>query len=695
MSTQYVAKPWHLRSWMMVGLSALILHVAASGVALAADCPAATVADPKGIKGAYPQQYELAEFEAQGKCKLSFKQNPAIADLNARIVGNPKTLPPVAERLPVEPLVVAPYDKIGQYGGQLDGLSNATEAGTSDILSLRHVNFVRYSDDLQTIVPNVAKSWQWNEDFTELTFVLRQGHRWSDGQPFTTADVDFWFNDLIMNSEIFEKTPSLWVFEGKPIKVEAVDETTVKFVLPTSVPGLLNRFAISYIQPFQPKHILSQYHLKYNPKANELAAERGKNNWAELLNAYYGGSDWKDVPSPLLKGDDTRVLPTLESHILVEESTKGRHLVANPYFHMVDTAGNQLPYINTIDERYVPEKEVRNLKVVNGEVDYKIQNLFLADFPLYKENESKGNYTVHLSKALGENVYYAFNTTDKDPVLRQVFNDVRFRQAMSLAINRDEVNELVYLDQGAPIQATPAHPDTVAFITDEHKTAYTQYDVAKAKALLDEMGLKDSDGDGVRERPDGKPFIMQVLFANQGGPTKMHELVQGYWSDVGIRINLREVSTDEYRASGQANDLSVTSWRDGNRTAPTVSQITFMFRSPFGDEWQPGTGFEWATWLETGGKEGTEPPADAKRVWELAEKFVLAPLGSEESNKIGREVADIHLKNLWKIGVVGDVVSPVLVTNTMGNFKPFTVKTYDYYWAYPFRPQQWYFTQTP
>ncbi|PON10530.1 hypothetical protein C2W62_49580, partial [Candidatus Entotheonella serta] len=169
--------------------------------------------------------------------------------------------------------------------------------------------------------------------------------------------------------------------------------------------------------------------------------------------------------------------------------------------------------------------EERNLKVVNGEVDYKIQNLFLADFPLYKENESKGNYTVHLSKALGENVYYAFNTTDKDPVLRQVFNDVRFRQAMSLAINRDEVNELVYLDQGAPIQATPAHPDTVAFITDEHKTAYTQYDVAKAKALLDEMGLKDSDGDGVRERPDGKPFIMQVLFANQGGPTKMHELV--------------------------------------------------------------------------------------------------------------------------------------------------------------------------
>ena len=89
---------------------------------------------------------------------MTFSENPAAKELNGKIQGNPE-LPPVAERLPEEPLVVAPYESIGKYGGTFDALSNATEAGTSDFLSTRHVNLVRYSDDLQTIVPNVAKSW--------------------------------------------------------------------------------------------------------------------------------------------------------------------------------------------------------------------------------------------------------------------------------------------------------------------------------------------------------------------------------------------------------------------------------------------------------------------------------------------------------------------------------------------------------
>ena len=144
-----------------------------AGNALAADCPPVTVADAMGVAaGKYPQQYELAEFEQLAGCKLTFQENPAIAEMNGRIAGNPD-LPPLAERLPEEPLVMPPYDQIGRYGGVLDVLSNATEAGTSDFLSVRHVNLVRMSDDLQTIVPNVAKDWQWNDDFTELTFFLR------------------------------------------------------------------------------------------------------------------------------------------------------------------------------------------------------------------------------------------------------------------------------------------------------------------------------------------------------------------------------------------------------------------------------------------------------------------------------------------------------------------------------------------
>lgn len=670
----------------MASLAGLVL----SGPALAAECPAITADNDQGIKGEFAYHFELAEFESKANCKLTFQDNPAAADLNAKINGNPE-LPSLAERLPAEPQVIAPYSEIGKYGGKLDVLSNATEAGTSDVLSLRHVNLVRFSDDMQTLIPNIAKSWEWNDDFTELTFHLRKGHKWSDGAPFTSADVEFWFNDLILNTAIYENTPSLWVWNDKPAVVKAVDETTVKFILPASVPNLVNRFAVSFIQPFQPKHFLGQFHINHNPDADKLAKEKGLEGWVDMINLYYGRSDWKDVPSPLIKGGADNVVPTLESHILIDESDKGRRMVANPYFHMVDTAGNQLPYVNEIDERYVPEKEVRNLKLVNGEVDYKMQNLFVDDFPLYKENEGNGDYSTHLTPTLGEAIYYSFNTTAKDPVLSKVFNDVRFRQAMSLAINREEINELSYLGQGTPQQATPAEADTVKFITEEHLTAFIDYDPDKARALLDEVGLKDSDGDGVRELSNGEPFVMQMFYANQGGPVKNHELVQGFWGDVGVKVNTREISTDEYRTKGGAGELLVSTWRHGNRSAPFVSQDPFMFYPPFGDRWQPGTGFEWANWLESDGAEGVEPPDDAKRLKVLADQFVLVPLGGDESNKIGKEIADIYAKNLWFIGLVGRSISPVVVTNRLGNFKPFAAATYDYYWAYSFRPQQWFF----
>ena len=672
-----------------IGVGLIMLSASQLTSALASDCPAITVAADQGISGIYPQQLELVEFESAASCKLAFQENPNIAALNGQINGNP-TLKPLTERLPAEPLVVLPYSEIGKYGDVLHFLSNATESGTSDGLSLRHVNLLRYSDNLETIVPNIAKSWEWNDDYTELTFYLREGHKWSDGQPFTAADVEFWFNDLVLDPNIYENTPSLWVWDGKPAKVVAVDDTTVKFILPISVPNLVNRFAVSFIQPFQPKHFLGQYHIKYNPDADKLAKDEGFDSWVDMINLYYGRSDWKDVPSPLMKGGADNVVPTLESHVLVAESAEGRRLVANPFFHMVDTAGNQLPYIDVMDEAFIPESEVRNLKIVNGGVDYKGQNIFLTDYPLYKENEESGRYTAYLTPTLGDQVYYSFNTTAKDPVLREIFNDVRFRQAMSLAINRAEVNELVYLGQGEERQATPAEPETATFITDEHMKAYSEYNPDRARELLEDMGLKDSDGDGVRELPNGEPFVLSTFYANQGGPAKNHELVRDYWSDVGVKINMREISSDEYRSKAGSNDLLLTSWLYGYRSATVISQEPFIFYPPFGDRWQPGTGFEWAAWLESGGTSGSEPPADAKRLKELAQQFILVPYGSDESNRIGKEIADIHLKNLWFIGLVGKLSQPIVASNRLGNFHPFKAATYDFYWAYPYRPQQWF-----
>ncbi len=684
----YNGKTMMRYGYLLAGMLAAWLVIPQAG--FAKSCPAVTVDNSKGLKGQFPYQFELAELQKKADCSMEFKENPDISSLNSRIVGNPSALPEVQNRIPKEPLVYMPYHQIGIYGGVLNGLSKATEAGTSDLLSLRHVNLFRYSDDLKTVVPNVAENWQWNNDFTELTVELRKGHKWSDGAPFTAEDIVFWYEDLILNKDVYQKTPDRWLFAGRPMKVTAVSDTTVKFTFPVPTPGIVNRFAVDFAQPFQPKHFLKRFHIKYNPDANKLAKERGLKNWVELIKKYYGGSDWKDVPTPLLSGFAKEITPTLEAYIVVEDTATGRHLVANPFFHIVDTAGNQLPYINEINEVYVKDKEVQNLKLTNGEVTYKQQSVFITDFPLLKENEKKGNYQVDLAPTLGANIFYAFNTTDKDEVLRKIFNDLRFRRAVSLSLNRDEMNEMVFLGQGKPMQVMPAEPATISFVDDKLKNAFIEYVPRKAKAILKEMGLKDSDGDGVLERPDGKPLVVRLVYANQGGPVRLHELFRDYLAKIGIRVDLKEVSSDEYRAAANNNELDMTTWKNDGVSGPSISQDYTPMVPPFGDYFNPGTGFLWAAWKTSNGKEGIEPPAAVKKLYPLAKRFVQLPLGSDESNKIGKEIVKIHVDNLWKIGTVGEVSGPVVHSKQLGNFRKFTAKTYDYYWAYPYRPTQWF-----
>ena len=238
-----------------------------------AGCPAVTVADPMGVAaGAFPQQYELAEFQELTGCELSFTAIASAEAANAKIQGN-GALPDLADRMPSEPLVVAPYDEIGNYGGTLNIMSNATEAGTSDMMSVRHVNLVRYSDDLQTIVPNVAKSWSWNADFTQLTFNLRAGHKWSDGAPFTSADVKFWYDNLMLDENVIASTKDYVLVAGERMDITTPDATTVVFNMPAPKPGLLSHFANHYAQGFQPRHFLGQFHpdIDSNADANAQA----------------------------------------------------------------------------------------------------------------------------------------------------------------------------------------------------------------------------------------------------------------------------------------------------------------------------------------------------------------------------------------------------------------------------------------
>jgi len=671
--------------------SAAALITLASG-ATAASCPGVTVADMMGVgAGAFPQQYELTEFQSLGNCTVEFAGNPDAAALNARILGNPE-LPPLADRIPSEPLIVAPYDSIGKYGGTFDALSNATESGTSDFMSVRHVNLVRYSDDLSTIVPNVAKGWKWNEDFTQLTFFLRAGQKWSDGSPFGARDVKFWYDNLALDSNVREKPKDYVLVGGKPMDVVVVNETTVQFNLPSPKPGLLSHFANHYAQAFQPMAFLGRYHPDINANADANAQADGFENGYDAIKAYYGNSDWMDTSTPYLNHPQlvatlpAGTVPTLESHIIVAESTEGRHLVANPYFFQVDTAGNQLPYISEQDEQFVGESEVRLLKLINSEVDYKAQALTLDSAPMLLEGQEKGNYTVELKPEIAL-ATFAFNVTSENMEKRKVFGDLKFRQAMSVAINRDEINEVVYFGLGRGQQYTGFSP-TPAFISPEVEQSYAQFDPDMANALLDEIGMKDINGDGMRELPNGDPLVLNLQVATQAMSIKLVELVGQNWKDVGIDSTVKEVTTDEFRSAMSANQLDVTMYGKSQPLA-VILGVSGLFQPPFDNYFNLRTAMLWGEYVDTDGASGVKPPQYVYDMMDDIDAFQGEIAGTDASNKIGARLVKTMVDSLLFIGTV-KAVAPIYHNNDLKNFTEFQTQSYAYYRTYPYRPTQWY-----
>ena len=675
---------------LLSGVAAIALPVAAY-----ANCPAITVEDMQGVAaGAYPQQFDLAEFQSAAGCTMEFSEHPDIAGLNGQIKGN-GDLPAVADRLPSEPLVVVPYSSVGQYGGTLDVLSNATEAGTSDFLSVRHVNLVRYSDDLQTIVPNIAKSWEWNDDFTQLTFHLRAGHKWSDGAPFTSADVKFWHDNLMLDTNIFEKPKDYVTVGGETMTVDAPDETTVVFNLPAPKPGLLAHFATHFAQGFQPKHFLGQFHPAVNADADAFAQGMGFENGYDAIKAYYGNSDWTDTPTPMLSKPDLvdglpkATHPTLESHIYVNDTTEGRRLVANPYFHQVDPTGQQLPYIGEQDEVYINDNEVRILKLVNNEVDYKSQSLQLASAPILLENQEKGGYNIYLRPEITMGAF-GFNVTHEDPEKRKVFGDLRFREAMSIAINRDELNEVGFFGQGAPKQYVGFSP-LPEFADTSWESYKTEFDAAGANALLDDLGMADTEGDGIRELPNGDKLVLNLNFSTQGIAGQTVELVAQYWKDVGIDSVVKEVTPDEYRSAQSSNKLDVSMWRKGQPLAIVLGNNE-LWVPPFENYFGNRTGMLWAEWVDSDGSAGVEPPEYVKQLMADVNTLQSADQASPEFAETGARMVKNMVENLLFIGTV-NAPAPIFQSQKLQNFTEFKTHSYEYYRTYPYRASQWWLTE--
>lgn len=471
--------------------------------------PAETAAVPAGPPSTYKEAPMLAELVSQG------------------------TLPPVDERLPVSPMVVEPTSEIGQYGGTLNTfMLNAEDRSAvfNFVLDYPIIDVPRNVADFVPQLPQggweglLAESYEWNEDATQLTIHLREGLKWSDGEPCTAEDFAWFYNDELFNPDLTPTPPSHLVMDGTPITVTAADDLTLVYSFPAPNPGFLRYVRFEYQLVHRPKHYFSQFHPKYN-------ADATPEQYREEID------DWLNPARPQT------------SAWIVESSTpEGVMCVRNPYYFAVDSAGNQLPYADRVWFPMVGTTDNAILKTIAGEIDVAERNMQQIDqLPLLLENQEAGNYEIlRWSGAffgVGTVLQFNYQLQDPDyPELREMLRTRDFRYALSIAIDREDINDSLYLGLGRPAMwvlnsTSPYFDEEVAEIV------APIYDPEAANALLDGLDLIDRDGDGKREYPNGKPVTIFVDVASEIKPHVLSgESIVRYWNEIGLDARLNTIS---------------------------------------------------------------------------------------------------------------------------------------------------------
>ena len=368
----------------------------------------------------------------------------------------------------------------------------------------------------------------------------------------------------------------------------------------------------------------------------------------------------------------------------------------NPYYWKVDSEGNQLPYVDGCTVEYVANLDVANLKAISGEVSVSGLDLLLINFPVIKQSEQSGDYAIKLVYSeRGADVAVALNQVHPDPELAKIFGDVRFRQAMSAAINRDEINELVFLGQGTPRQATIN--ESASFFKQEWADNFAKFDTDQANSLLDAMGLDKKNADGVRLRPDGQPLQFLCEYLPQEGPKKQTlELAVKHWAAVGLKVEAAERERAFLLTRLNASQHDMSGWhvdRQLERAAYAYGSTQKL--GPGGDSaitWAK----PWRDWFISGGQAGTEPPQEAKDLFDAYGQWQQTVMGTPEYEAAGTEVYDQIAKNLWVIGIIGEGPQPVVVKNSLENVfvKDDTTKLWwgaaNWFWL-SHAAEQWFF----
>lgn len=601
----------------------------------------------------------------------SYKEAPALAE---QVKAG--KLPPVGKRLP-EPsqlFVIKPVSEIGKYGGNW----RRVFTGPADH---ENGNRINSADKILTfdytgtkIMPSLARDWKVSDDGKTTTIYLRKGAKWSDGKPFTADDFMFWYEDIYLNKNIVPTPFFEFQIDGKDGKMRKVDDYTVAFEFPEAYAffvyqlagstaigaGLATRGAFqNYGGAYAPAHYLKQFLPKYSSEeaVNKRAKELGFDNWVSLLKNRYS---WALNPD----------LPTMTPWKTVSPiNTPTWSMERNPYFWAVDTAGNQLPYIDRITMTLAENTEVANLRAIAGEYDLQERHMGLNKLPVFLENAKKGNYTVHLDPAFnGADVaLHIGNSYEGDPEIMKLLRSKDFRHALALGIDRDQLNEAFWLGVGTPGSVAPS-PDTPFSPGPEWNKKWAVLDLKQANDLLDKVGLSKKDADGYRLRMDGKGRLRLEMITVGGSfvpYTQIGEMIKQQWKKIGIDVDIKELERNLAFTRDNNNENQIITWANDG------SEQLFLFPRhalPV-DAAESHMGMAFARWYASKGASGKKPDdPEMLRAFDLYRS--TAAMNDADRTKTAKEIWKIIVEQTWSIGTVGQ--SPAfmgvrIAKNNMGN----------------------------
>ena len=560
-------------------------------------------------------------------------------------------LPPVEDRLPTNPLVVVagvisevddlPDLEIGEYGGVMRFAHPSPDVNADIGIMLIENVLAAPGIGITGIYGNVVESYEVNDDNTVFSFNLREGLKWSDGEPVTTADVRFVYEDVLLNETYSQAIPNKFRSagspDGDPMTLEILDDYAFTISFSESYGGFLRELSIKgwqgYTDVFKPAHHLKPIHSAYGD-ADEIQAmmdEKGLDTQSALF-AAVDCLEW-DLFTQRCSG-----FPAMWPWINVTDNDSFMRFVRNPYYFKVDAAGNQLPYIDEVVSALAADTDTVNLKVFANEVDMLREDTALLKLPLYQEAKDKGYINFAILDNHVDPTSLWLNYTYDDPVWREVVNNVEFRRALNLAINRQEIIETVYYGFGSLPETVPS-----------------EHDLARAQEILDSIGMDQRDSDGWRLGPDGNTFVFLLEVADHAPDMlPVAELLTEYFRAAGIKTTLKKLEPSYWGELFGANGLQATllwsvqpMWRDD-----TWDDYTIITRVTT----------EWRNWVKSNGESGEEPPASVQRLIEIHQERIATVPASEEDLALAEEIYQIHHDNILVL-TIAEKVGYVLVTD--------------------------------